>query len=196
MGSVLQDNNRPYNTLLTFLLIVTNPGLIMLDHIHFQYNGMLLGILLCSIACMIRGTNHTMYDNTNEQVGEKEKRSEAKTCQSHQLWELGGAATFAALLAMKHLYLILAPLYFFYLLRHHCFIVKKISYKICVHTYLSTLQTFAKIKIRYRSLNKLSTYYYDSRNQPFPTNQASRSILPPPLGTKVPSHSNVPVHRF
>ena len=130
MGSVLQDNNRPYNTLLTFLLIVTNPGLIMLDHIHFQYNGMLLGILLCSIACMIRGTNHTMYDNTNEQVGEEEKRSEAKTCQSHQLWELGGAATFAALLAMKHLYLILAPLYFFYLLRHHCFIVKKeISYK-------------------------------------------------------------------
>ncbi|KAL7447076.1 hypothetical protein ACHAXM_010747 [Skeletonema potamos] len=129
MGRVLRDNNnRPYNTLLTFLLIVTNPGLIMLDHVHFQYNGMLLGILLCSIACMIRGTHHTMDVGTTKQLSE-EKR-ETKTCQSHQLWELGGAATFAALLAMKHLYLTLAPLYVFYLLRHHCFFVKKkISYK-------------------------------------------------------------------
>jgi alpha-1,3-glucosyltransferase len=128
MGSILRDNNnRPYNTLLTFLLIVTNPGLIMLDHVHFQYNGMLLGILLCSIACMIRGTNHTMDDTTTERPSEE--KGETKTCQSHQLWELGGAATFAALLAMKHLYLTLAPLYLFYLLRHHCFIVKKeISY--------------------------------------------------------------------
>ena len=128
IGVVLRDNNRPHNTLLTFLLIVTNPGLIMLDHVHFQYNGMMLGILLCSIACMIRGTNHTMENDTTEQLGEE--KSETKTCQSHQLWELGGAATFAALLAMKHLYLTLAPLYLFYLLRHHCFIVKKeISYK-------------------------------------------------------------------
>mmetsp|Transcript_26925 Transcript_26925/g.45820 ORF Transcript_26925/g.45820 Transcript_26925/m.45820 type:complete len:584 (-) Transcript_26925:829-2580(-) len=128
IGKVLRDSNRPHNTLLTFLLIVTNPGLIMLDHVHFQYNGMMLGILLCSIACMIRGTNHTMENDTTEQLGEE--KSETKTCQSHQLWELGGAATFAALLAMKHLYLTLAPLYLFYLLRHHCFIVKKeISYK-------------------------------------------------------------------
>lgn len=128
IGVVLRDNNRPHNTLLTFLLIVTNPGLIMLDHVHFQYNGMMLGILLCSIACMIRGTNHTMENDTTEQLGEE--KSETKTCQSHQLWELGGAATFAALLAMKHLYLTLAPLYLFYLLRHHCFIVKKeTSYK-------------------------------------------------------------------
>lgn len=128
MGKVLRDNNRPHNTLLTFVLIVTNPGLIMLDHVHFQYNGMMLGILLCSIACIVRGTNHEMTDEKTEQDGEVE--SETKTCQSQQLWELAGAATFAALLAMKHLYLTLAPLYLFYLLRHHCFIVKKeIHYK-------------------------------------------------------------------
>eukprot|EP00984_Skeletonema_dohrnii_P021311 scaffold10619_cov172-Skeletonema_dohrnii-CCMP3373.AAC.2 len=126
IGKVLRDNNRPRK--LTFLLIVTNPGLIMLDHVHFQYNGMMLGILLCSIACTINGTNHTMENDTTDQLGEE--KSETKTCQSHQLWELGGAATFAALLAMKHLYLTLAPLYLCYLLRHHCFIVKKeISYK-------------------------------------------------------------------
>ena len=124
MGEVLRSNNRPHNTLLAFLFIVTNPGLIMLDHVHFQYNGMMLGILLCSIACIIRGTYHKMEEYSTTQQANGDRR-EMKTCQSHQLWELGGAATFAALLAMKHLYLTLAPLYLFYLLRHHCFIVKK-----------------------------------------------------------------------
>lgn len=125
LSTVLKLNHRPYNALLTFLLTVTNPGLIMLDHVHFQYNGMLLGVLLCSIGCMLRGSTHTITDTQEEDDDE-----ETKICQSHQLWELGGAATFAALLAMKHLYLTLAPLYLFYLLRHHCFIVRKdINYK-------------------------------------------------------------------
>jgi hypothetical protein len=31
-------------------------------------------------------------------------------------------ALFASLLMLKHLYLSLAPLYFVYLLRHHCFV--------------------------------------------------------------------------
>ena len=95
---------------LTFLLIVSNPGLLMLDHVHFQYNGMLLGMLLISIAFMVRGAS---------------QRMEGKILiQNNQRWELLGAATFAFLLSMKHLYLILAPLYFFYLLRRHCFVVE------------------------------------------------------------------------
>ncbi|KAL7454295.1 hypothetical protein ACHAWC_005933, partial [Mediolabrus comicus] len=106
LSTILKLNHRPHNALLTFLLIVTNPGLIMLDHVHFQYNGMLLGVLLCSIGCMIRGSTHTITDTQKDDD------------------KLGGAATFAALLAMKHLYLTLAPLYLFYMLRHHCFIVR------------------------------------------------------------------------
>ena len=124
---------------LTFLLVVTNPGLIMLDHVRewslfvvasprqtwtlpseqrahpyalrtpasdFQYNGMLLGVLLISIAALARG---------------------AAPGRSHR-WELLGAAAFAALLALKHLYLILAPLYFAYLLRRHCFVAHRFSW--------------------------------------------------------------------
>ena len=79
----------------------------------FQYNGFLLGILLISIAFMVRGASLQRIDN---QI----------LIQNHMhRWELLSAATFAALLTMKHLYLILAPLYFFYLLRRHCFIAKR-----------------------------------------------------------------------
>lgn len=106
-----QSNNGEVEWI-SFLLIVTNPGLIMLDNVHFQYNGVMLGILLCSIAFIIRGTQR-IVQYSNDEMG--------ITITSHQCWELAGAATFSALLAMKHLYLTLAPLYLFYLFGHHCF---------------------------------------------------------------------------
>jgi len=108
-----QTHNGKEATKLSFFLIITNPGLIMLDHIHFQYNGMLLGILLCSVACIIRGS-----------LGGKTTRKKDIAI-SEQNWELCGAAFFAVLVSLKHLYMTLAPLYFVYLLRHHCFIAKK-----------------------------------------------------------------------
>ncbi|EIE18017.1 ALG6, ALG8 glycosyltransferase [Coccomyxa subellipsoidea C-169] len=73
-----------------FLLLVANAGLLLVDHIHFQYNGFLLGILLWSMALIQEG---------------------------HDL--LGGLL-FAVLLNMKHLFACLGPLYFVYLLRHYC----------------------------------------------------------------------------
>ncbi|RMZ90738.1 hypothetical protein DV736_g2037, partial [Chaetothyriales sp. CBS 134916] len=70
------------------LSILLSPGLLIIDHIHFQYNGVLYGILIASVV-LIR--------------------------QPSTMW-LGGAF-FALLLSLKHIYLYLAPAYFVYLLR-------------------------------------------------------------------------------
>lgn len=65
--------------------------MLILDHVHFQYNGMLLGVLLGAIAAL-QSRRHGL-----------------------------AAFLFTCLLWMKHIFLVLAPLVFVYLLRHHCF---------------------------------------------------------------------------
>ncbi|XP_068627629.1 dolichyl pyrophosphate Glc1Man9GlcNAc2 alpha-1,3-glucosyltransferase [Battus philenor] len=83
--------------LLVFILLVANPGLLMVDHIHFQYNGFLYAFLLYSIFNMIQG-NH-----------------------------LQAAFWFAILLNLKHIYLYVAPAYIIYLLRAYCFTVSSVD---------------------------------------------------------------------
>ncbi|XP_066444351.1 dolichyl pyrophosphate Glc1Man9GlcNAc2 alpha-1,3-glucosyltransferase [Eleutherodactylus coqui] len=72
-------------------LLLWNFGLLIVDHIHFQYNGFLSGIMLLSIARMFQ------------------KRP------------LESALLFAVLLNFKHIYLYIAPAYGVYLLRSYCF---------------------------------------------------------------------------
>ncbi|XP_028276579.1 dolichyl pyrophosphate Glc1Man9GlcNAc2 alpha-1,3-glucosyltransferase isoform X2 [Parambassis ranga] len=72
-------------------LLLWNFGLLIVDHIHFQYNGFLFGFLLLSVA---------------------------KHLQSQHLQ---GALLFAILLNLKHIYLYVAPAYGIYLLRSYCF---------------------------------------------------------------------------
>lgn len=92
----------------SFLLVVCNPGLIILDHIHFQYNGMLLGILLASLSLLVQSI-----------------RTNSKSLQVNL--ELVGAVLYSILLTFKHLYLTLGPMYFFYLLGRFCFTSESIS---------------------------------------------------------------------
>lgn len=75
---------------LIWSLVIWSPMLLIVDHIHFQYNGFLIGILLISLSYLEEGRD-----------------------------VLGGFA-FAVLLCFKHLFAVAAPVYFIYLLRHYC----------------------------------------------------------------------------
>ncbi|GFY90371.1 ALG6, ALG8 glycosyltransferase family [Actinidia rufa] len=75
---------------LIWILVVWSPGLLIVDHMHFQYNGFLLGILLVSLSCLEDGR------------------------------DLAGGFVFAVLLCFKHLFAVAGPVCFVYLLRHYC----------------------------------------------------------------------------
>ena len=70
--------------------IVLSPGLFIIDHIHFQYNGFLFGIFILSIMNAKLG-NHLVCG----------------------FW-------FAVLLCFKHIFLYVAPAFFVYLLSAYC----------------------------------------------------------------------------
>ncbi len=71
--------------------ILLSPALLIVDHIHFQYNGFLYGILILSLV-LARQTSTILISGL----------------------------LFAALLCLKHIYLYLAPAYFVFLLRTYC----------------------------------------------------------------------------
>ncbi|PHH76351.1 hypothetical protein CDD80_1592 [Ophiocordyceps camponoti-rufipedis] len=79
------------------LSIFLSPGLLIIDHIHFQYNGFLYGFLVLSLVLARRRSTL-----------------------------LHSAVVFAALLCFKHIYLYLAPAYFVFLLRTYCLSARSI----------------------------------------------------------------------
>lgn len=79
------------------LSVILSPGLLIIDHIHFQYNGFMYGILVWSLVLA---------------------RSKSTV--------LASGFVFAALLCFKHIYLYLAPAYFVFLLRTYCLSAKSI----------------------------------------------------------------------
>ncbi|PIN16113.1 Glucosyltransferase - Alg8p [Handroanthus impetiginosus] len=79
-----------FDRFLIWALVIWSPGLFIVDHLHFQYNGFLLGMLLLSISCLEEGR------------------------------DLLGGFVFAVLLCFKHLFAVAAPVYFVYLFRHYC----------------------------------------------------------------------------
>ena len=85
---LFQQNNQIQ--LAFFALLVLNAGLMIVDHIHFQYNGFLFGILFLSLGQL-----------ANDNV-------------------LQSAFWFAVLLNFKHIFLYIAPAYGIFFLRIYC----------------------------------------------------------------------------
>ncbi|KAF7814805.1 putative dolichyl pyrophosphate Glc1Man9GlcNAc2 alpha-1,3-glucosyltransferase [Senna tora] len=75
---------------LIWSLVIWSPMLFIVDHMHFQYNGFLIGILLISLSYLEEGR------------------------------DVLGGLVFAVLLCFKHLFAVAAPVYFIYLLKHYC----------------------------------------------------------------------------
>ncbi|KOS16941.1 Dolichyl pyrophosphate Glc1Man9GlcNAc2 alpha-1 [Escovopsis weberi] len=73
------------------LSVVLSPGFLVIDHVHFQYNGFMYGLLVASLV-LARGRDTL----------------------------LASGLLFAVLLCFKHIYLYLAPAYFVFLLRAYC----------------------------------------------------------------------------
>ncbi|GJJ69864.1 alpha-1,3-glucosyltransferase [Entomortierella parvispora] len=82
--------NRPLQKILNWSLML-NPGLLMVDNMHFQYNGFLYGILV-----------HSLVDAKQGNL-------------------LRSGILFAALLNFKHIFLYISLPYFAFLLRAYCF---------------------------------------------------------------------------
>jgi alpha-1,3-glucosyltransferase len=85
-----KKKQQQQHTLVLLLLTFANPGLLIVDHIHFQYNGVLFGDFILSIALV------------------------------HAERDLLAGICFAVLLNLKHIFLYVAPVYFVYLLVHYC----------------------------------------------------------------------------
>ena len=83
--------NMPTSAKLSvFLMIVFNAGLLLVDHIHFQYNGILMGLLILCVYCAVAKRYSLL------------------------------ALTFSVLVLMKHLFVPLAPIFGIYLLARFC----------------------------------------------------------------------------
>lgn len=97
--------------------VLLSPGLLIIDHIHFQYNGAMYGLLLLSL--VLARQKSTL---------------------------LASGLLFAALLCMKHIYLYLAPAYFVFLLRTYCLSPRsiwRIQFANCVKLGTGILAVFA-----------------------------------------------------
>ena len=82
-------NDEPSSVALAALFVLFNPGLLLVDHVHFQYNGVALGLQLCAVAAANEGA------------------------------PLLAAFLFSVLVHFKHIFAYAAPAFAAHLIAHH-----------------------------------------------------------------------------
>jgi len=82
-------NDEPSSVALAALFVLFNPGLLLVDHVHFQYNGVALGLQLCAVAAANEGA------------------------------PLLAAFLFSVLVHFKHVFAYAAPAFAAHLIAHH-----------------------------------------------------------------------------
>lgn len=87
---ISSPNTSSSTSLLVFALVTFHPALLIIDHIHFQYNGLLLGVLILAI----------YYSRSNQFIL--------------------SAVAFSSLVMLKHLFLPLALPFAVYLITRYC----------------------------------------------------------------------------
>ena len=109
---------------LLFFLIACDAGLLLVDHVHFQYNGWLLALLLVSVLLVERGggvggagVGHNDEDSGDEDISAAAAAVAASPRWSRAAYFFLASVAFSALLNAKHLFAHAAPAFFVYLLR-------------------------------------------------------------------------------
>jgi alpha-1,3-glucosyltransferase len=104
------DKASPIYSTLLFLLLIGHPAILWLDNVHFQYNGMLIGILFISLSCLLHANNKSTTDY----------RHRSTLLRQHHWLHLTAAAMFTLLVSLKHLYVTNSLWYGTYLVRRYC----------------------------------------------------------------------------
>ncbi|KAJ2687669.1 glycosyl transferase [Coemansia spiralis] len=90
LGRFVQASGGTKQSKIAAALMFLSPGFMFVDHVHFQYNGFLFGIMVYSLVFAMEG--HDLLAGT----------------------------TFAVLLCFKHIFMYIAPAYFIYLAAGYC----------------------------------------------------------------------------
>ena len=104
LGAYCVASTLPRNSaILVFLVLFFHPALLWLDHVHFQYNGTMLGVLMISLSCLLHAN-----------IGAASSRRK-----DHYYYWIA-TMTFGFLLTMKHLYLTNSLWFVVYVFRRYC----------------------------------------------------------------------------
>jgi hypothetical protein len=112
------------------LVIVLHPGLLIVDHVHFQYNGFLLGVLLLSLSALesvrrgpVTSANACCVCVSCLSRCSRRMPAACRGCPSRvQSWWMQGrtvvaSVLFSALLCLKHTFVYIAPVFAVVVLR-------------------------------------------------------------------------------